>query len=114
MYIDGLKQTYDVPPVAENGRTFILLRGIFERLGASVQWNQQRKWATASHSHTKIQLEIGSKILSVNGKVVPIDVVAKVTSGRTLAPLRFVCEVLGATVQYDATNRSVKITSAKK
>lgn len=68
----------------------------------------------ASHSNTKIQLKIGSKSPTVNGKVVPIDVAAKVTSGRTLVPLRFVGEALGATVQYDAASRSVKITSVKK
>lgn len=114
VYIDGVKQTYDVPPVVENGRTLVPLRGIFESLGASVQWNQNQQLVTASHSNTKIQLKIGSKAPTINGKVVPIDVAAKVTGGRTLIPLRFVGEALGATVQYDAANRAVKITSEKK
>ena len=42
----------------------------------------------------------------------PIDVPAKVKNGRTLVPLRFVGEALGATVNYDATNRTIKITSS--
>lgn len=114
VYIDGVKQTYDVPPVLENGRTLVPLRGIFESLGASVEWNQKQQLVRASHSGTKIQLRIGSKSPTVNGKIVPIDVPAKMTSGRTIVPLRFVGEALGATVQYDSANRAVKITSVKK
>lgn len=41
----------------------------------------------------------------------PIDVPAKVTNGLTPVPLCFVGEALGATVNYDATNRTIKITS---
>ncbi|OJH16138.1 hypothetical protein BLX88_25395 [Bacillus obstructivus] len=110
IYINGKKQSYDQPPVIENGRTLVPLRGIFESLGATVQWDQKKQLVTATKSKTKILLKIGSKSPTVNGKVVPIDVPGKVKNGRTLVPLRFVGEALGATVDYNATSRTIKIT----
>jgi len=37
--INGIVQTYDQPPVLRNGRTLVPLRGIFEALGAIVNWD---------------------------------------------------------------------------
>ena len=51
-----------------------------------------------TNSKIKILLKIGSKSPTVNGKVVPIDVPGKIINGRTLVPLRFVGEALGANV----------------
>jgi endonuclease YncB( thermonuclease family) len=109
--INGTKQHYDQPPVIDNGRTLVPLRGIFESLGATVQWDANKKTVTSLRGNTKIVLKIGSTSPTVNGKVVPIDVPGKIKNGRTLVPLRFVGEALGATVDYNASNRSIKITS---
>jgi len=56
-----------------------------------------------------IQLTVGSKIASVNGKSSELDVPPTVISGRTLVPIRFISETLGAEVQYDAPTRKITI-----
>ncbi|WP_343032855.1 stalk domain-containing protein [Cytobacillus depressus] len=111
VYINGTKQSYDQPPVIENGRTLVPMRGIFESLGATVDWDPQSKIVKAGHTGTTIVLKIGSKTPTVNGKVVPIDVPAKITNGRTLVPLRFVGEALGASVNYDSATKTITIAS---
>ncbi|MEC1375338.1 copper amine oxidase N-terminal domain-containing protein [Heyndrickxia oleronia] len=111
VYINGVKQSYDQSPVIENGRTLVPLRGIFESLGANVQWDQKNQVVTAIKTNTKIILKIGAKSPTVNGKVSQIDVPAKVRNGRTLVPLRFVGEALGATVDYNTSKRTIRITS---
>lgn len=113
VYINNVKQSYDQPAVIENGRTLVPLRGIFESLGATVNWDGKKNLVTAKQGGTTISLKVGSKSPMVNGKVVPIDVPAKVTNGRTLVPLRFVSESLGATVKYDGTKKAIYITSKK-
>ncbi|HOI25258.1 MAG TPA: copper amine oxidase N-terminal domain-containing protein [Caldisericia bacterium] len=45
----------------------------------------------------------------VNGKSYTIDAPPVIVKGRTFVPVRFVAEILGATVEYDATTRTVKI-----
>jgi hypothetical protein len=60
-------------------------------------------------------LWIGKSQAHVNGKSVAIDsqnakVVPLIMSGRTMLPVRFVAEQLGADVQWDPAARSITIT----
>lgn len=97
-----------------NNRTLVPLRSIFEELGASVSWNQETKTVTAAKDNKEVWLQIGSKITEVDGKVVTIDVPAQVKNGRTLVPLRFVSEAMGASVRWDGNNNIATIIQGKK
>lgn len=112
VYINGAKQSFDQPPVVENGRTLVPLRGIFENLGATVQWDTQKQLVTADRSGIKFRMDIGSNLPTVNGLEIPVDVPAKIVNGRTLVPIRYVGETLGATVNYDEGNRTINLTSS--
>ncbi|MFY9174800.1 MAG: copper amine oxidase N-terminal domain-containing protein [Peptococcia bacterium] len=106
--INGDKLSFDVPPVIENGRTLVPVRVIFEALGAEVTYNAASKTVAALKGDTVIILKIGGGA-NVNGKNIDLDVPAKIVDGRTLVPLRFISESLGATVNYDPATQSVKI-----
>lgn len=112
VYINGQKQSYSQPPVMQKGSALVPLRGIFESLGASVDWNGSTQTVTATKSSTKIILKIGSKQPTVNGTVKAIDVPGKVLKGSTMVPLRFVSEALGADVKWDGSARKITIVSA--
>lgn len=90
--------SFDVPPMIENGRIMVPLRAIFEAMGAKVDWDATTMTVTAVKVNNAVVLEIGSLTPTVNGLVFPIDVPAEIVNGRTLAPLRFVCEAFGANV----------------
>ena len=49
---------------------------------------------------------------SVNGEVTELDVPARLVDGRTLVPLRFVSEALGAQVKWDDPTQTVTILAA--
>lgn len=110
IYINGDKQSFSNQAVIEKGTTLVPLRGIFESLGANVQWNQSTQTIDASKGNTKIWLKIGSENAKVNGNAVTLSVPAQVKSGKTLVPLRFISEYLGANVQWDQKNSKVSIT----
>jgi Copper amine oxidase N-terminal domain/Trypsin-like peptidase domain len=110
VYINGQKQVYDQPPVAENGRTLVPLRGIFESLGADVKWDSKTNKITATKEDTVVTLTIGSKTTYINGVKTLIDVPAKVINNRTLVPLRFVSEAFNAEVKWDGAKMLVNIT----
>jgi hypothetical protein len=60
-------------------------------------------------------LQIGNANALVNGNNKLIDpqnlkVVPEIINGRTMLPLRFVAESLGADVQWDGTTRTITIT----
>jgi N-acetylmuramoyl-L-alanine amidase len=102
---------FDVEPIIENGRTMVPLRAIFEALGAQVDWDNDTRTVTAIKGDTTVVLPIGSTKPTVNGKEWPLDVPAKISQNRTLAPVRFVGEAFGSSVGWDAVARTVSISS---
>ncbi len=112
VYLDNKKLSFDVEPIIENSRTLVPLRAIFEAMGASVQWNDATRTVTAVKGSTTVVLPIGSTQPTVNSKEWPLDVPAKISQSRTLAPLRFVGEAFGGTVEWNGTTRTINITSS--
>lgn len=114
VYLDGkcIDSLFDVKPVIDNGRTLVPLRAIFEAMGATVTWDAETRTASAVKGDTKVILPIGSTEPTINGVVKKLDVPAKIVNDRTLAPLRFVGEAFGGTVDWDGATRTITITSA--
>lgn len=96
-------------PTQIGGRTLVPLRAIFEALGAQVEFNQGA--IRARRGETNLTLTIGSTAASVNGVAKTLEVPAQSVFGRTLVPLRFVGEALGAGVNFNPSTGSIAITS---
>ncbi|MDQ7842099.1 MAG: copper amine oxidase N-terminal domain-containing protein [bacterium] len=109
--VDGQLMRFDQSPIMAGGRVLVPLRGVFEYLGATVLWNPATNVVTAQRGDTQVQLAIGSRQATVDGRVVFLDVPATIVGGRTLVPLRFVSEAMGAQVDWDNATRVVTITS---
>ncbi len=110
--IDGQTVNFDVAPIIDNGRTMVPLRAIFEKMGATVSWDDATKTASAVKGDTTVVVAIGSASPTINGALKVIDVPAKIINGRTIAPMRFVCEAFGGTVSWDADNYVASVVSA--
>jgi hypothetical protein len=112
VFVDGTVVNFaGVPPTNQGGRLLVPLRGVFEALGAQVDYNAATRTIDALRGNTRLQLTIGSSTAFVNGAPVRLDAPAQTSLGRTLVPLRFVGEALGAQVNWDANTQSVIITS---
>jgi len=111
--LDGKELSFEVPPIIENGRTLVPLRAIFEAMGATVQWDQSTQTVTATKGKTVLILPINSTSPTINGVVYSLDIAAKIVNNRTLAPLRFVGETFGGTVNWDETTRTISLSSSK-
>lgn len=101
----------EVPPIEVNGRVLVPLRGVFEALGATVNYDPVAHTITANQGDTLIRLQLDSTEATVNGQSRPLDVPAQARFGRTLVPLRFVSEALGAQVSWNAAQRTVSLAS---
>ena len=115
MIQDGKTVLIDVSPQVVQGRTLLPIKWVAEPLGASVAWNSAERKVTVVLGTTTVELWIGRSTARVNGSSVAIDadnpgVVPLIVSGRTMLPVRFVAEQLGARVDYDAADRRVTIT----
>lgn len=112
VFVDGTVVNFaGVPPTNQDGRLLVPLRGVFEALGAQVDYNAGTRTIDALRGDVRLQLTIGSSTAYVNGSPVRLDAPATTSLGRTLVPLRFVGEALGAKVNWDSGTRSVVINS---
>ena len=102
-------QFQDIGPQQIDGRTLVPVRGVLEKLGASIAFNAQTQTVVASTPNIDIQLKIGSKTAVVNGKEVTLDTPAQTIHDHTFVPLRFLGEALGADLAWDPATRTVRI-----
>jgi len=108
--VNGQPVGFDQPPVERAGRVFVPLRGVFERLGASVVYDNGQINATGNGRN--ISLHIGSTQAVINGQTQYVDVAPFLIGSRTLVPLRFVAQALGAAVDWNQSSSTVTITGS--
>ena len=112
VYVDGQAVKFDVPPTVIQGRVLVPLRGIFERLGATVDYDARTQDIVAVRGPQTVELTLGSRQARVNDTAKLLDVSAFTIAGRTLVPLRFISESLGANVQWVEASRIILIGSS--
>ena len=110
--LDGGRLKSDVAPIMEQDRVLVPMRTIFEALGASVTWDEASQTAAADRAGTHIEITIDNQILKKNGSEIPLDVPARMVSGRTMVPVRAVSEALGAAVDWNGSENTVVIKGA--
>ena len=101
----------DQQPRKSNDRVLVPLRGIFEALGASVEWDPEHQSIRARRGEQTVELTIGQLDASINGSPVHLDVPALLVGGSTMVPLRFVSEALGANVTWNDFDQEADISS---
>lgn len=118
MTVDGMSQAIDpgstTAPVILRGRTMVPISAIMNAIGGTAAWNASSRTVTLKLGTDTVVLTIGQPAALVNGRTVRIDsqdakVVPVIQNGRTMVPVRFVSESLGATVSWDAPTRRVTL-----
>ncbi len=99
------------PYINEDNRTMVPIRFISEQLGADVSWDEVRQTVNISYNQSTISIPLGKKLSFVDGKEIELDTNAVIENGRTMVPLRFVSEALGAEVLYSSTELTVRIST---
>lgn len=112
--INGEKKVFDQMPILKNGRVLVPMRGIFEALGAAVDYDDETGTVTGRRGRTKVVLTADSTAATVNGEAVTLDVPATVVDSRTLVPIRFIGQALGKDVDWDEKTNTVSITDQIK
>jgi Copper amine oxidase N-terminal domain len=108
--LNGAPLNLTPAPQERAGRVFVPLRGVFEQLGASVVYENGTINAQG-RGNRSVSLHIGSTQATVDGQPQTMDVAPFIIGASTYVPLRFVSQALGASVNYDASNRIVALGS---
>jgi len=109
--VDNTPVFFDSEPyINVNNRTMVPVRAIAEALGAEVEWNGARQAVTIAKNGRTVGLTIGDPIAQVNGVNEPMDTVPVLQNDRTMVPVRFVSQFLGATVDWDEASTTAIVT----
>lgn len=98
--VDGKVLQTDVAPDIKNNRTYVPLRAIMESVGSEVNWDQATSTATAKKDGLTVSVILGKHYGWANGGMVDLETPPYVKNQRTMVPLRFMLEALGATVEW--------------
>ncbi|MFZ5642940.1 MAG: stalk domain-containing protein [Bacillota bacterium] len=112
MDVDGRKiGIEDETMLVVNGRVMVPLRMILESLGAKVGWEESTQTVTVVKGSRTVTLRIGDSVAKINNNTVIMSPPALVKNGRTMVPIRFISEALGAKVDWDGNSNTVRITA---
>ncbi|MCD8215628.1 MAG: copper amine oxidase N-terminal domain-containing protein [Clostridiales bacterium] len=97
--------------IISEGRTLVPVRGVFEYLGYTVDWQADTKTAvlTSSGGETVISLTDGEAAFTVNDETITPDVSQQIINGRFMLPLRSISEAIGARVGWNEETKTATI-----
>jgi hypothetical protein len=109
-FIDGQAVELEAVPLIKDGRTMVPVRFIGEAFGANFLWEEETRKVTYIYKDTLIEIFIEQQRAFVNREAITLDTAPFIVAGRTLVPLRFVSEHMGAFVDWEEQTRTVTIT----
>ena len=114
LFMNNKKFKLDSPPTIYNERTLLPVKYIASSMGADVGWDPVDKKITITQADKTIELWIDSSNARVNGVTTQIDpddssVQPKIIKGRTMVPVKFVSENLGANVFWDQSTKTISV-----
>lgn len=110
--LDGVEKEMDVAPYIKDGRTFLPVRYVAYTVGINeedILWDAVDRTVTIFKGDRIVQMKIGSNVMVVNGVNVNMDTAPEISNARTMLPIRWVAQALGAQIAWDPEARSVTV-----
>lgn len=116
VYLDDELVTFsDAQPKIINDRTMVPVRGLFEKMGYKVEWNDYSRIAT--FRGPEYTISAGEDVLMANVTnsnkevVISQETMPVISENRLYLPLRSISQATGKIVDWDQDTKSVIITS---
>ncbi len=108
--LDGERITFPTDPVLIDGSVFVPMRTLFENLGYRVEWFPKMQFISAEKQGKTLDMGIDLPYASLdNQQIIPLSLPPRLIDGSAYVPLRFVGEVSGMRVKWDAASKTVFI-----
>lgn len=102
-----------IPPIIINNVSYVPLRGVFEPLGATIEWNQGNFTGVVKKDDITIEINTSSEGMKLNGKTLTGELKPISVNYVTMVPLRFLSETLGAEVKWQSDKNTIYINLPK-
>lgn len=107
--INGEPLLSELTAVAAGNTAMIPLRAVFEKLGATVEWDAESECILCTRADAEIELKAAQGFAYINGTKTELSAPPIIHDGRTLVPADFVGKALNCRVDYNATVGVVSI-----
>ena len=98
------------PFIDANNRTMVPLRAVGDALGLKVEWNDAKREASFTDGAKTLYFPIDSATAHTGGgEEIKMDTAAVIVNDRTYAPVRYLAEFFGHTVEWDGKTSTVVI-----
>jgi len=97
-------------PVIIESRTLLPVACIADIIGVETDWNAAQRKVTITSDSKVIEMTIGSKSATVDGKTESMDVAPLIINGRTMLPVSSITNFLGLNISWNEKSREVTIT----
>ncbi|ACV64186.1 copper amine oxidase domain protein [Desulfofarcimen acetoxidans DSM 771] len=100
----------DVSPFLHNDRIYVPVRFLSNAFGittGNITWDDSTQTVTIKDSDTILQMTIGQDQVTINGKIMQINVSPLLIQNRVFLPARYIAEGLGYQVAWDNKNQAV-------
>ncbi len=113
VYLNDVEIETSVAPCIIDGRTVVPVREICDALGCIVEWDEITQTVTLERENVKNILTIGKteakKFVDGVESQVTLQVPAQIISDKTMVPVRYISESIGADVYWDGESKRVAI-----
>lgn len=120
MTVNGVNAEIDpgrgTKPVIINGRTLVPIRTIVREMGGTIAWDGALRQIVIAANNKIIRMHLNNAEAEVKTNSAAgftkkkLEVAPTSINGRTMVPLRFVSEELGAKVNWNGTTKQITIT----
>lgn len=109
VYVNDAKVDFPVPPMIINNRTMIPVRAVFEKMGYTVDWDDEKQTVLIDGKDTQIRVSQDQNGFIKNDSYIYCDMPSINYQDRIYLPLRALTEAIGCNVNYDDASGNVMI-----
>jgi hypothetical protein len=111
--VDGRSVAFrEAAPVIRGGQVMVPLRSVIDNMrNYALTWDAKKLTVRAAYGERSVALQIRNQFARVNNAQVRLEVAPFTLNGRTMVPLRFLSEALGAVVTWSPGDRMVAINT---
>lgn len=97
VFLNGHQVMLPTAAIQRGGTVLVPVKGIFDRLGASISWDPQGKAVAIAAQDLRLDFTVGATDAQLNGQTISLGAPAEIQDGNALVPLRLVATALGPT-----------------
>lgn len=107
--LNGEEVAFDQGPILVDEKPMIPLRAVFEKMGASISWDNDTETVVAMCRDTIVMIQIGNEKMFKLDEAIVLETPAMLVNDRTLIPVHAITDIWGCNIEWNSETNEVVI-----